>query len=142
MLGYEDCGIGRIVFLAEGRSIRAILRKWTVYVGIPSIRVALPDHLSLDSVIGSIAICVGSGASVLSGVTADLYFTGEMSHHDILKANGSHQAAVLLTEHTNCERGYLKDRLLPALNSSEPLYSDFAFVVSKEDCDPIRIVTL
>ena len=28
----------------------------------------------------TVAICAGSGGSVLSGVDADVYFTGEMSH--------------------------------------------------------------
>ena len=28
----------------------------------------------------TVAICAGSGGSVLDGVDADVYFTGEMSH--------------------------------------------------------------
>ncbi len=30
--------------------------------------------------ISTIAICAGSGGSVLDGVAADVYFTGEMGH--------------------------------------------------------------
>lgn len=43
-------------------------------VGIP---------LGLDSqakLIETIALCAGSGGSVLKGVKADVYLTGEMSH--------------------------------------------------------------
>lgn len=36
--------------------------------------------------IQTVAICAGSGESVLSGVKADLYLTGEMSHHYLLAA--------------------------------------------------------
>lgn len=44
----------------------------------------------------------GIGASVLFNVKADLYVTGEMSHHEILRAigQGTH---VILCEHTNSE---------------------------------------
>lgn len=41
------------------------------------------------SEIQTIAICAGSGDSVLGGVKADLFLTGEMSHHEILAANAS-----------------------------------------------------
>jgi putative NIF3 family GTP cyclohydrolase 1 type 2 len=36
--------------------------------------------------IKSVAVCAGSGASLLLGVQADLYLTGEMSHHEVLSA--------------------------------------------------------
>jgi len=32
--------------------------------------------------IQTIAVCPGSGASILKGVDADVYLTGEMSHHE------------------------------------------------------------
>ena len=37
-----------------------------------------------DSFVRSIAVCAGSGSSVLNGVKADLLITGEMSHHEVL----------------------------------------------------------
>ena len=43
-------------------------------------QVALPNGKNLNSLVSSIAVCAGSGGSLLSGVEADLYFTGEMSH--------------------------------------------------------------
>ncbi len=58
------------------------------------------------SMVRSVAVCAGSGASMLAGVKADLYVTGEMSHHDVLTANAA-GASVILTNHSNSERGYL-----------------------------------
>ena len=45
-------------------------------------------------------ISSSKGSSVLGNVKADLYLTGEMSHHEVLAAveNGTH---VILVEHTN-----------------------------------------
>ena len=42
--------------------------------------------------IQSVGICAGSGASFLEGAQADLWWTGEMSHHEILAtvAGGTH----------------------------------------------------
>ena len=62
-----------------------------------SVRLATP---SSEKPIKTIAICAGSGASVVSNVKADLYFTGEMGHHETLSAlaNGT---AVILVEHSN-----------------------------------------
>ena len=38
----------------------------------------------LASPVSSVAVCAGSGSSVLNGVAADLFVTGEMSHHEVL----------------------------------------------------------
>ena len=61
----------------------------------------------MDQQVQTIALCAGSGASVLKGVKADVYLTGEMSHHDVLDAV-SHGIHVILCEHSNTERGFLK----------------------------------
>lgn len=46
----------------------------SVQVGYPA------DQDGRPSTIRSIAICAGSGGSMLAGQDADLYLTGEMSH--------------------------------------------------------------
>ena len=56
--------------------------------------------------IRTVAICAGSGGSMLVGKDADLYFTGEMSHHEIL-ASVAAGRNVILCGHDNTERGYL-----------------------------------
>lgn len=61
----------------------------------------------LDGFITTIALCAGAGTSVLKDVPADLYLTGEMLHHDVLDA--VHKGiSVILTNHSDSERGYLK----------------------------------
>lgn len=142
--GVADCGMGRLVTLRSSVPLREMLARWTRHVGIPSLRLALPHGWSLDSPINRIAICVGSGASVLNGVSADLYFTGEMSHHEVLRATSAHGAAVALTEHSNCERGYLRDVFSPLLlqRLNEPTgVAPFELVYSAIDRDPISIFT-
>ena len=39
--------------------------------------------------VSSVAVCAGSGSSILLGVAADLFVTGEMSHHEVLVTNWS-----------------------------------------------------
>lgn len=89
-----------------------------------------------ETIVQSIAVCAGSGASVLAGVKADVYVTGEMSHHEVLDAmnNGS---TVILCEHTNTERGFLA-HWAHVVHAS--LDSRVAVFVSGYDSDPLRIV--
>lgn len=61
----------------------------------------------LESPISTVALCAGSGTSVLAGVKADLYLTGEMLHHDVLEATQI-GTTVILCNHSDSERGYLK----------------------------------
>lgn len=81
------------------------------------------------------AVCPGSGASVLNGVKADLYLTGEMLHHDILEAvhKGSH---VILCNHSDSERGYLA-YFGQKLRTWLP---DVNVILSKRDADPLKTV--
>lgn len=83
------------------------------------------------------AVCAGSGASVLKNVKADLYLTGEMSHHDLLNAtqNGIH---VILCNHSDSERGFLK--VFQIKLQSLLLQNQVEVVVSKIDKDPLETV--
>lgn len=87
--------------------------------------------------IQTFAVCAGSGASVLKGVKADLYVTGEMSHHELLEAQ--HQGTnVILLGHCNSERGFLpvfKTYLSDMLQG----FSDLTVNVSKMDRDPMEL---
>ena len=62
--------------------------------------------------------------------------TGEMSHHEVL--DFVHKGvSVILTEHSNCERGYLslvQDKLVNLLGE------EVTILVSKIDRDPLQIV--
>ena len=78
----------------------------------------------------------GAGGSVLETVTADLYVTGEMRHHDVLAA-GERGISVILCEHTNTERGFLgvwQQRLQADLPASVEV------VVSGADAEPLQIL--
>ena len=86
--------------------------------------------------VSSVAVCAGSGGSVLRDVPADLYVTGEMSHHDVLHSvyNGS---AVILCDHSNTERGFLsvlRSRLLDSLDKCVEID------ISTIDQDPLTVV--
>ena len=64
----------------------------------------------------------------------DVLLTGELGHHEVL-AHVEQGGAVVLTDHTNCERGYL------------PLYADrirsvcpdVTVAVSTVDRDPLQV---
>ena len=51
------------------------------YLGLSHIRVALPHGWQEDAPVSSIAVCVGSGGSVLRGVDAHVYLSGMTNVH-------------------------------------------------------------
>lgn len=72
----------------------------------------------------------------MKGVEADLYITGEMLHHDILDA--VHIGAnVILTNHSDSERGFLK---VFGAKLSEQLGDSVKVSVSIADKDPLQTV--
>lgn len=58
--------------------------------------------------IKSVAICAGSGNTLLRECNADLYITGELSHHDVLYFSSYKKSACIMLEHFTSEKGYLK----------------------------------
>ena len=88
-----------------------------------------------ESAVKTVAVCAGSGSSVLKDVRADLYVTGEMGHHDVLHATQT-GTSVILCEHTNTERGYLK-LLCGKLRQIFGL--EMAVMQSKADIEPLVI---
>ncbi|XP_044732843.1 NIF3-like protein 1 isoform X2 [Chrysoperla carnea] len=131
-----NTGMGRICELANEMTLKEAVEKVKCHVGVPYLRLAIARGKSLESKINTLAVCPGSGASILAGVKADLYVTGEMLHHDILDAThiGSH---VIMCNHSDSERGYLK-------HFAQKLQSWFAtevkVVVSSRDEDPITTI--
>lgn len=67
---------------------------------------------------------------------ADLYLTGEMGHHHILDAL-SFGRSVMVCNHSNTERGYLKV-LKGQLESM--LGEGYEFTVSEYDHDPLVVM--
>ena len=130
-------GSGRLLVLSEPAPLSAIVERVKSHLDIPYVRLARPQHVAdSDPRVTAIAACAGSGATVLRGVRADVYLTGELSHHEILDAT-SKGIAVILCEHSNTERGYLRvfqKTLEKALGDSVEI------VVSETDRDPLQIV--
>jgi len=100
-------GQGRIVKFDSKVALVNVISKVKELFGLKYIRVATPENSkAYESIfVQSVALCAGSGASVLRGVQAHVYLTGEMGHHEILDATAN-GTTVILCEHTNTERGY------------------------------------
>lgn len=83
------------------------------------------------------------GSSIFTGISADLFVSGEMGHHQVLELCDRQNSHVLLTEHSNCERGYLKDVFVPLLKNTLNKVSESNFEVffSEIDvCDPLSVI--
>ncbi|KAF4611559.1 hypothetical protein D9613_004398 [Agrocybe pediades] len=117
--GKSEGAEGRLVTLQQPIAIDVLEKRIKSHLKLSQIQVGYPDRVdSRTAPIRSIAICAGSGGSMLLGQDADVYLTGEMSHvkltfvtfhplqHEVLAAvaAGKH---VILCGHTNTERGYL-----------------------------------
>lgn len=147
-------GAGRFCNLKNAISVVEAIKRIKLQISLPYIRLALANHKSkgefvvrtectfkkpdiLEDLITSIAFCAGSGSSVLKGVQADLYLTGEMLHQDILDAaqRGIH---VILCNHSDSERGFLK--LFRNKLQENLLGNQVKVIVSEIDCDPLKTV--
>ncbi len=122
-------GQGRLVRLRKPVTLSTLIRRVKSHLGLKKLRVAKVRRG--NPLVSSVALCAGAGGSVLGG--ADVYLTGEMRHHDVLDANAL-GATVILCEHTNTERGYLRifrSRLARALGKGVEVR------VSRIDTDPL-----
>ncbi len=122
-------GQGRRLELANELDLGTVVGMLKGHLGLSHLRVAAARG---NPTIRSVALCPGAGASVVTKVSADLYLTGEMRHHDVLAAaeTGTH---VILTEHTNSERGYLP-ALQRALLDRLP---ELSVTLATQDRDPL-----
>ncbi|KAK9530446.1 hypothetical protein VZT92_011945 [Zoarces viviparus] len=129
-------GQGRLSVLEQPVTLATAIQKVKSHLGLSHLRLALGSGRTLESSVCTVAVCAGSGASVLDGVKADLYITGEMSHHEVLDAVAK-GTNVLLSEHSNSERGFLavfREKLAVRLPDS------VVVAVSKADRDPLEVV--
>lgn len=129
-LGY---GMGRKAKLVNAISLEEAVSSVKGHLKLKHVRVAEAPDVKM---IQSVAVCAGSGSSVLRNVEADLYVTGEMSHHDVLHAMFN-SSSVILCDHSSTERGYLtvlKQKLQECLNDKVQI------VVTELDCDPLKVI--
>uniref|UniRef100_A0A4W5NF63 NIF3-like protein 1 n=1 Tax=Hucho hucho TaxID=62062 RepID=A0A4W5NF63_9TELE len=129
-------GQGRLSVLDEPVTVAAAVQQMKSHLGLNHLRLALGAQQTLESTVNTVAVCAGSGGSVLNGVKADLYITGEMSHHEVLDSVAA-GASVILSDHSNSERGFLavfKKRLAVHLSNSVTV------ALSRADRDPLEVV--
>ena len=152
--GEAGAGDGRVGTLRAPTTLASIIAGVKAHLQLPSVAVSLPaahaaagaDGASAVSCVAqtlpvsTLAVCAGSGHSVLSGFTgADVWVTGEMSHHELLAAASS-GVSVILTHHSKCERGFLPivaRRLEAALGGGS---LEYEFLVSPVDADPLTVL--
>ena len=100
--------MGRLITFSSPQPLTHLIERIARGVGSPKgFPVAIPQTSSVENIqIRTVAVCAGSGASLLREVPCDLIFTGELSHHDALAATERGTCVVTLF-HSNTERGFL-----------------------------------
>jgi dinuclear metal center YbgI/SA1388 family protein len=128
-------GAGRAIELDEPASLGTLIERVKAHLGRTSLRVAIAERHATGAPIRSVAVCAGSGGGLLEQASgSELYLTGELGHHDVLRAL-ARGTSVVLAEHSSSERGYLPvlaDRL------TESVRGNIEVFVSESDRDPIE----
>lgn len=126
--------VGRVVRFNRLLSLGEVVQVLKRSLGIVKLRIA--TGWGMDEMrASSVAICVGSGYSVLKGADADVFLTGEMPHHDILACKASGKSVILL-DHSSSERPFLPE-LVRRLSLIDCVSS---CIQSEADIEPIQTV--
>jgi len=124
-------GMGRTGTLIDPVDLDTLVSRCKEHLGLRALRVAAPAN---TGALRSFAVCPGAGGSAFEAVRhADVFLTGEMRHHDVL-ARVAAGSVVVLTDHTNTERGFLPEfaRRVEAATGLEVR-------VSRRDQDPLEV---
>lgn len=133
----DTIGYGRLVTFKNPISLGTLIFNIKGSLNIDHLQVATKHADITQHMIKSVALCAGSGSGVFREVNidnVDLFFTGELSHHEILKYKEMNKA-VIVCNHTNTERGFLRNELQERLTSE-----NIHCIVSDTDVDPLRVV--
>lgn len=133
LVGCDDANVGFGRTFSTKIRLENAIKAVQKHIGL-DVHVALGVEHSSDTEIQTVAVCAGSGGSLLRGVKADLYITGEMSHHEVLDANHDN-VSVILCNHSNSERGFLRT-FKPQLE--DMLNGQCEVIVSETDEDPLK----
>lgn len=139
--GFEGAGYGRKVVFAQPTSVTELLQRLAKGLGgIKYCMVAAPKQPDLATrKVLSAAVCAGSGFDVLKSAAVDVLVTGEMTHHNALRAVMENKV-VITVFHSNSERAYLRQRMQPALEAElQKVDGPAKVLVSEEDTDPFKI---
>jgi dinuclear metal center YbgI/SA1388 family protein len=129
----EGLGLGRIGEFPEPVSRAALVERVKRELELSHVLVAGPTEGAATRA----AVCAGACGNLLDDALsqkADFYVTGEMRHHDALKAARAGMT-VVCTLHSNSERAVLK-RLQRRLAESLPALPG---VLSRQDRDPFAV---
>lgn len=130
-------GAGRMVELAAPRGSAELVSAVKRHLGLAHARLALAECHAAGAPIRRIAVCAGSGGALFERVSGvDLIVTGELGHHQVL-AKLREGTSVVLTEHSNSERGYLtrlRDRLVEATAARVEVR------LAERDVEPLRVI--
>jgi dinuclear metal center YbgI/SA1388 family protein len=129
----EGKGQGRIGALAEGTTREGLIERVKRELGVSQVLVAG----RVSGVVTRAACCAGACGDLLKDAMAQkaqFYLTGEMRHHDALRA-AQGRMTVVCTLHSNSERAVLR-RLAERLGKALP---GLAMHVSRRDADPFLI---
>ncbi|CAL9732490.1 hypothetical protein MOUN0_N11298 [Monosporozyma unispora] len=135
----DSIGYGRVVTLKAPTNLATIITNIKQSLGINSLQIASPfGEPSHYSNVKTVALCAGSGSGVFKSLhnwdDIDVFYTGEMSHHELLKMKEMGKTCIVCN-HTNTERGYLKDVLAGKFASE-----GYECIISQADQDPLRVV--
>jgi dinuclear metal center YbgI/SA1388 family protein len=126
----EPVGIGRVGTLAAPTPRRALFARVKEALALEGLLVAGP----LEGDVTRVAVCAGAGRGLLEdaiAAKAELYLTGELPHHDALRAARA-GLTVACALHSNSERAALR-RLAARIEAEAP---GVQAIVSAEDRDP------
>ncbi|KAI3627307.1 hypothetical protein GLX27_001027 [Malassezia furfur] len=131
----ETEGMGRVFSLDQPVPIRTLIARAKEHFAIDAVHVALGQDVSDDTPMRRVAVCAGSGGSVLrQAKDADVWVTGELGHHEVLAAVAQ-GISVILTNHSNTERRFFRSLFAPLLREQLP---ELTVHVSEKDCDPLH----
>ena len=129
----DGSGIGRLGALAEAPSRAALIDRVKRELGVEAVLVAGP----IEGTVTRAAVCAGAGRGLLDDAIAgkaDFYLTGELPHHDALKAAAA-GLTVACVLHSNSERAALR-RLKAQIEAAAPSLS---VTLSAADRDPFTV---
>ena len=138
-------GAGRRIHLKQSRSLESVMKglhsrlNQNLHEGQHEVylRMVIPLGQKMNHIeVKRIALCPGAGGGLFeSERDVDLLITGEMRHHDLLYRAQS-GTAVILTEHSRCERGYLPHYARLITDSTQAQVH-----ISRCDDDPLCLYT-
>jgi len=130
----KTTGQGRLITLARAVTTNTLVQRVKKHLKLGKVRLA--RRQGRPRKVRTVALCAGAGGSVLRGVSADVYLTGEMRHHDVLAAVAG-GTTVILSEHTHTERSYLS---VLQRRLRKELSGKIAIDISRADREPLHTV--